>query len=77
VGKIVVRKIDPEVAHHRGKYAALRRHRPDDTAALAVALGDLKAAQLSEHIDRLVNAAPALTNEQRERLAVLLRGAAA
>ncbi len=37
----------------------------------------LKAAKAEDYIKRLVSEAPPLTNEQRDRLAVLLRGGAA
>ncbi len=58
----------------RARIAALRRHRPNDpkTDELAAAF---KADRLSQHIRRVVDSAPPLTAEQRERLAVLLRGA--
>jgi hypothetical protein len=36
-----------------------------------------KADQLEAHIKRVVDAAPPLTSEQRDRLALLLRGGAA
>lgn len=57
------------------KLAAIRRHHPDrDTTDLEQ---NLKEATLAEHITRLVDTAPPLRPEQRERLALLLRGATA
>lgn len=35
-----------------------------------------RQAQLDRHIQKIIDAAPPLTPEQRDRLAVLLRGAA-
>jgi hypothetical protein len=34
---------------------------------------DLRAAELEEHVQRIVDAFPPLTDEQRDRLAALLR----
>jgi hypothetical protein len=55
----------------QSKHAAAQRwHRPDaDDIAR-----DLAAARLAEYIKRTVDAAPPLTPEQRDRLALLLRG---
>lgn len=36
---------------------------------------DLRAAELEEHVRRIVDQAPPLTPEQRDRIAVLLRPA--
>ncbi|HET8536116.1 MAG TPA: hypothetical protein VFL73_02950 [Solirubrobacteraceae bacterium] len=56
----------------QARYALAHRYRPnEDHTALK---RELKAAQLAEHIERVVNEAPPLTPEQRDRLAVLLRG---
>lgn len=58
----------------RARVAALCRHRPNDpkTHELAAAF---KAERLAQHIRRVVDSAPPLTPAQRDRLAVLLRGA--
>ncbi len=56
----------------RARLAALTRHHPD--ADHGAARRDLRAAQLEEHIRRVVDACPKLTSEQRDRLALLLRG---
>jgi hypothetical protein len=53
--------------------AALKRHHPElDTADLD---REIRIDSLAEHIRRVVDAAPPLTPEQRDRLAVLLRPA--
>lgn len=57
----------------QGRYAAERRYRPDeDHTPLRQ---ELKAAQLEEHIAKVVAEWPPLTLDARDRLAVLLRGA--
>lgn len=58
----------------RNKLGALTRHRPTDTAAITAARRDLAEAKLADYIQRTVGEAPDLTTEQRDRLAVLLRG---
>lgn len=56
----------------QGRLGAEYRFRPDaDHTELH---RDLKAARLEEYIRRTVDDAPALTNEQRDRLAALIRG---
>jgi hypothetical protein len=61
------------VARARATLAATARHHPDDAERIAVARRDLRAENLAEHITRVVEAAPPLTPEQRDRLAALLR----
>lgn len=56
--------------------AAFERHRGPDHPNTRFAARDLRAAELAEHIERIVDAAPPLTPEQRDRLALLLRGGA-
>lgn len=63
--------------HHRAKVAALSRDRSPDDPELVSARQSLKAARLEDYIRRTVDAAPPLLPEQRDRLAVLLRGGAA
>ncbi len=64
----------PAEKTERARVAALRRHRPNDpkTHELTAAF---KAERLAQHIRRVVDSAPPLTPAQRDRLAVLLRGA--
>ena len=65
--------LTPEIAKARAKIAASGRWHPDcDTGELR---RDLRAAKLADHIRRVVDEAPPLTTEQRDRLAVLLRPA--
>lgn len=59
----------------RGRVAALSRSRTADDPDLIAARQSLKAAGLEEHIAAVVDSAPPLSAEQRERLAGILRGA--
>jgi hypothetical protein len=64
--------------HHRATIGALKKHgRSDDDAAVVAARQKMRAAQAEDYIRRLVDSAPPLSEEQRDRLALLLRGAAA
>ncbi|MGI9092667.1 MAG: hypothetical protein ACR2FF_04330 [Mycobacteriales bacterium] len=55
----------------RARLAAHKRHHPDaDDGDLR---RDLRAARLADYIERTVAAAPPLTGEQKDRLALLLR----
>ena len=66
--------LSPSSRHYRGKVAALSRSRAADDPALVDARRDLRAERLADHIRRVVDEAPPLTTEQRDRLALLLRG---
>ncbi len=57
----------------RARVAAAKRHHPDSpkTAQLTA---EFKADRLALHIRRVVDSAPPLTAEQRDRLALLLHG---
>ena len=57
---------------HRGRVAALSRSRDANDPDLINARLELRAARLADYIQRTVNAAPPLTAEQRDRLALLL-----
>lgn len=70
-------RIPPAVAHHRARVAALSRDRLPDDPDLLDARRTLRAESLAEHIAKVVAEAPPLTTEQRDRLALLLRGGAA
>lgn len=48
-----------------------------DPARIEQTRRDLAAERLASYIAKVVDAAPPLTDEQRDRLAVLLRGGAA
>jgi len=58
----------------QARLAAMRRHRPNDPKTDELA-AKFKADRLAQHIRRVVDSAPPLTPAQRDRLAVLLRGA--
>jgi hypothetical protein len=60
----------------RARVAALSRSRATDDPDFVDAHRDLAAANIAAYIKRTVDAAPPLTAEQRDRLALLLRGSA-
>lgn len=57
----------------RARYAATRRHHPKDTATAHRLLRELRESQAADYIREVVDAAPPLTDDQRHRLALLLR----
>jgi hypothetical protein len=57
----------------RARIAALSRSRKADDPDLITARRDLRAEKLADHIRQVVDAAPPLSDEQRDRLAALLR----
>lgn len=57
----------------RSRLATHVRYRPDDTQAADELRRDYRAARLEEYIARTLAAAPPLTDEQRQRLALLLQ----
>jgi hypothetical protein len=66
----------PAARRANARATALTRHHPDDVDAIAEARGEAKAATLEAFIRETVDSWPPLRPEQRDRLAVLLRGAA-
>lgn len=60
--------------HERARIASLSRSRKADDPELVIARRNLKAERLALYIAEVVDAAPPLSLEQRDRLAVLLRG---
>lgn len=66
--------LTPEQRKLRSRTAHAARR--GDPAALEQARQDYKAVTAAEYIRKLVDEAPPLTAEQRDRLALLLRGAA-
>lgn len=60
--------------HHRAVIAAKQRHHPD--ADLTEDRRALRAARAEDYIRKLVDEAPRLSDEQRSRLAVILRDSA-
>ena len=65
-----------EVVRRRNVVANISRHRPG-SPELESARRELAAEKLAAYIRRTVDDAPPLTAEQRDRLALLLRGGAA
>jgi hypothetical protein len=63
--------------HERARVASLSRSRNPDDPELIGARRDLRAARAEDYIKKLVDAAPPLTSEQKDRLALLLSGTAA
>lgn len=61
------------IYHHRGRVAALSRSRASDDPEFIAAKTDLVAANMADYLIRTLAAAPPLTDEQRTRLAELLR----
>lgn len=59
-----------------GRSAVLHRHRGADDPELLAARAAHAEAALVVHITRVVDAAPPLTAEQRDRIAALLRAPA-
>ncbi|MDP9434941.1 MAG: hypothetical protein M3P93_07010 [Actinomycetota bacterium] len=62
----------PDERSTRARLAAKRRHHPDDPETDRLA-ADFKADRLAAYIQRVVDGAPPLTAEQRDRLALLLK----
>ncbi len=58
----------------RARLAAAVRHHPDDTETIAEYRSEYKAGRAEAYIRHLVDSAPPLTAEQRDKLAVLMRG---
>jgi hypothetical protein len=61
------------ILRERARIAALTRSRQADDPELVAARRNLKAMRLEEHVARVLAEAPPLTDEQRTRLAELLR----
>ncbi len=70
------RPTDGSWTSHRARLASLTRFQPENAEALDDARRALRAARLEDYIRETVDAAPPLSSEQRDRLALLLRGAA-
>lgn len=61
----------------RARVASLTRSRKADDPELVEARRNLRALRLEEYVTRVVAEAPPLTDEQRERIAALLRAGGA
>jgi hypothetical protein len=59
--------------HQRARVASLSRSRPATDPDLVEARRELRAAHLEEYITRQLAAAPPLSDEVRQRLALLLQ----
>lgn len=60
--------------HERARIASLSRSRTTDDPELIEARRNLRAERLADYIRHTVDAAPPLSIDQRDRLALLLRG---
>jgi hypothetical protein len=60
--------------HERARVASLTRSRTADDPELLNARSALRTAKFEADVRKLVDAAPPLTDEQRNRLALLLLG---
>lgn len=68
--------LSPERKRLRAKHNGLKKAHGPDAPQVLDARRDLAAARLEDYITRTVDAAPPLSSEQRDKLALLLRGAA-
>ncbi len=62
------------VTKARSRVANTAKNHPTDVEAITEARRDLAVAKIEAYVKRVVDAAPPLTDEQRDRLALLLRG---
>lgn len=58
----------------RATVAALTRHHPDDTDAIEQARTELQISRAEDLVRQIVDAAPPLPAEARDKLALILRG---
>ncbi|MFG2892954.1 hypothetical protein [Streptomyces sp. NPDC048248] len=65
--------IHPERSKQRAAIAANKRWHRDRPELVEDAQRELRTQTLADHIKRVVDLAPSLTAEQRDRLTVLLR----
>jgi hypothetical protein len=63
----------PAVAHARARVMSLKKHHPQGGETVDAAVTDLRELVLEQHIRKAVDAAPPLTDQQKARLAALLR----
>jgi hypothetical protein len=69
-----VSSLTPERRRQRARAAALARHHPDKPELAADDRALLKEEALERHIKAMVDSWPPLSDSQRARLALLLRG---
>jgi len=65
--------MESEDRKKRARLAAGTRHHPNAPETIELAR-DFKAERLAEYVQRVVDSAPPLTQTQRDKLALLLRG---
>ncbi|UUO01698.1 hypothetical protein M4D79_25565 [Mycolicibacterium novocastrense] len=70
---MATRNVAPDIARARARAAGLSAFRKPNAPDLIEAKRTLREAVLAKHIRGLVDTAPPLTQEQRDRLAELLR----
>lgn len=63
--------------HHRARIAALSRDRDPNDPDIVAARRDKAGADIEAYVDRVIKSAPPLTDEQRNRIAALLRAGVA
>ena len=73
-GPYTPKPLTSAVTTARARVSALKRHHPNGGDVVDAAVRELRATSLEEHIKRVVDAAPPLTDDQRARLAALLQG---
>lgn len=59
--------------HERARVGSLSRSRSDDDPELVEARRNLAAANIEDYVEKVLAAAPPLTDAQRSRLAELLK----
>ena len=67
----------PDWTSARASVAGLKRRRPADDPQVVEAVVTLRAARLAHYISQAVDAAPPLSESQRAKLSLLLRGTTA
>jgi hypothetical protein len=72
---VPISHLDAEVTHARALIAAHARHDGPDDSRTVESKRLLKAAKAERFVRQLVDSAPPLTPEQRDRLAAILRSA--
>jgi hypothetical protein len=60
-------------AHHRARIAALSRDRAPDDPEIVEARRSLRAQRLQEHVKKVIDGWPKLTDAQLDDVAALLR----
>jgi hypothetical protein len=69
--------VDPAVLSRRGRLNAMQRHHGPDDPRVVELRRETAADAIARYVRKVVDAAPPLTDEQRNRIAALLRAPAA